>query len=504
MTPGSADIYVSYARKDEPSRRLIDKLRQAAASSGNSLCRQSLTGELEEVTANIRLDEEDLRYGESILGFMDKVAESEHLILLISDAYLRSPYCLYECVSAFNAIENRYWPSVVFIANDLDEDEAILYFDEKGLPHLSVDALEKHWQCAFQGLDGDDPARRWYQKNKRMARELEAWLIGRRWANNPVNLLTVWKGGSMVGQDEQEGLDAYLSRALNPIPNAHRCPSTDKLRDQSITAIVRLLKDNRELVEALDLGATSGNDGLRRKFVEEMLDDNPAIFIAEKLAGVFDWTTDTAKLNHLRKAADRLFGELVKYGVQIDTVHHQLQRMNQTAQAHAPISVSSECVLPEMADAFFRNRPAAYREVSEADGVGYVGKREFSISKDNILESGEVAQDAVEALSQSFLVQAAGLFYVREDGRPRQKPGPKLLRQSMVRKMQEADDFVIRITGEDEAEARVLTKKLKTNSVLRDVPIYIATGEQDHVIETSGDWYDAIFSYYEARDQNGN
>ncbi len=168
------------------------------------------------------------------------------------------------------------------------------------------------------------------------------------------------------------------------------------------------------------------------------------------------------------------------------------------------MSVSSECVLPEMADAFFRNRPAVYREIVENDEIGYIGRREFPISDKNILESREVAQDAAEARSQSFIVQAADLFYVRDDGRPTKKPGPKLLRQSMEKKIKNSNDFIIRITGIDEADARALTQKLKANSVLNDVPIYFSIGRQDDVIETSADWYDAVFQYYEARDRNGN
>ena len=273
MSLGSADIYVSYARKDEPSRNLIDKLRQAAESSGRKLFRQSSDGGLEEVTANIRLDEECLHYGESILGFMDEVATARHLILIISDAYLRSPYCMYECVSAFNAIENRYWPAVVFIANELDEEEAILYFDDEGLPNIFTKNMEDYWRRQLKKLEKDDPACSWHQKNMRMAKELEAWLIGRRWAGSPDRLLPVWKKGSMDGEKEQKKLSEYLDRALSPVENAYPCPSTDKLRDRSIAKIVQLLNDNLELEKALCSGVILGNDGLRRQEVERWLDD---------------------------------------------------------------------------------------------------------------------------------------------------------------------------------------------------------------------------------------
>ena len=444
MTLGSAGIYVSYARKDESSRNLIKKLRQTAESSGRKLFRQSSDGGLEEVTADIRVDEECLHYGESILGFMDEVATARHLILLISDAYLRSPYCMYECVSAFNAIENRYWPAVVFIENGLDEEEAILHFDDKGLPNISTGNMADYWRQQLMKLEKDDPACIWCQKNKRMANELEAWLIGRRWASNPERRLPVWREESMTDKEERNACNDHLDRALNPVVNAYPCPSTDKLRDCSIAEIVRLLNDNPELEKALCSGVILGNDGLRRQEVERWLDD-PTNFIIEELTTVFNPKLGAEKLNHLRESADKLFGELVKYGVQIETVHYQLQQMNQTPHAHAPVSVSSECVLPEMADAFFRNRPAVYREVVENGEIGYLGRREFPISDKNILESSEAAQDAAEERSQSFLIQATDLFYVRDDGRPTKKPGPKLLRQSMQRKVKESKDFIIRI-----------------------------------------------------------
>jgi len=73
-------VYVSYARKDEEQSRLVDKLGVACDAGSVKLLR----------------DKNEIRYGESISAFMDRLAAAEHIVVVLSDRYLRSRYCLYE------------------------------------------------------------------------------------------------------------------------------------------------------------------------------------------------------------------------------------------------------------------------------------------------------------------------------------------------------------------------------------------------------------------------
>lgn len=73
-------VYVSYAWKEEEQNRLVDKLDEACTARGIELVR----------------DTGHIRYGESIRAFMDKLAQAEHIVLVLSDAYFRSEYCMFE------------------------------------------------------------------------------------------------------------------------------------------------------------------------------------------------------------------------------------------------------------------------------------------------------------------------------------------------------------------------------------------------------------------------
>jgi hypothetical protein len=73
-------VYVSYAWKEEEQNRLVDKLEQACAARG----------------IDLRYDKKAMRYGDSIRQFMDEIGTAEHVVLLLSEAYLKSRYCMDE------------------------------------------------------------------------------------------------------------------------------------------------------------------------------------------------------------------------------------------------------------------------------------------------------------------------------------------------------------------------------------------------------------------------
>lgn len=73
-------VYVSYAWREEEQNRLVDRLGEACRARGIELVR----------------DTEHIGYGQSIRAFMDKLAQAEHIVLVLSDAYFRSDYCMYE------------------------------------------------------------------------------------------------------------------------------------------------------------------------------------------------------------------------------------------------------------------------------------------------------------------------------------------------------------------------------------------------------------------------
>ncbi len=73
-------VYVSYAWKEEEQNRLVDKLGEACAARGIEL----------------RRDKTSIAYGDSIRRFMDEIGTGGHVVLVLSDAYFKSEYCMYE------------------------------------------------------------------------------------------------------------------------------------------------------------------------------------------------------------------------------------------------------------------------------------------------------------------------------------------------------------------------------------------------------------------------
>jgi internalin A len=80
------EIFVSYAWGDESSddarkrTEIVDRLCEVLDKDGWKLIR----------------DKTDMRPGELISGFMKRIGLADHVIVVLSDKYLRSPYCMTE------------------------------------------------------------------------------------------------------------------------------------------------------------------------------------------------------------------------------------------------------------------------------------------------------------------------------------------------------------------------------------------------------------------------
>lgn len=73
-------VYVSYAWKEEAQKPLVEKLDQACMARGIELC----------------YDKKKLGYGDSIRQFMNQIGAAGHIVLVLSEAYFKSDYCMYE------------------------------------------------------------------------------------------------------------------------------------------------------------------------------------------------------------------------------------------------------------------------------------------------------------------------------------------------------------------------------------------------------------------------
>lgn len=83
---------------------------------------------------NLKLDEVEIEYTESISNYMDDVRDSDYVIMLISDSYLRSPNCMYEVgqLGNENTVRKRVLPVMI---NNISFSRI-----DKRLPYID------HWQ----------------------------------------------------------------------------------------------------------------------------------------------------------------------------------------------------------------------------------------------------------------------------------------------------------------------------------------------------------------------
>ncbi len=79
VTPTSRRVYVSYAWREDSSR-VVDGLCTALAADGWEVVR----------------DREAMRPGDRISAFMNQIARADRIVVVLSEKYLRSPYCMRE------------------------------------------------------------------------------------------------------------------------------------------------------------------------------------------------------------------------------------------------------------------------------------------------------------------------------------------------------------------------------------------------------------------------
>ena len=120
-TKTSNQIYVSYAWEVEEQNNIVDKLEQACEDRGLTLLR----------------DKNELDYKGSIRKYMDKLAVGDVIILVLSEAYFKSSYCMYELCSAHQRkiFRKSIFPIVVHgtpLHKPVDRVKYLKYWEDEG------------------------------------------------------------------------------------------------------------------------------------------------------------------------------------------------------------------------------------------------------------------------------------------------------------------------------------------------------------------------------------
>ncbi len=97
---------------------------------------QAILKKCEQEGINVILDKKDLGYRESIRSFMENLGQADAIIVVVSQKYLHSEYCMFELLQIYENknIMERIFPVVldeVNIAKSTDRLELVKYWEEQ-------------------------------------------------------------------------------------------------------------------------------------------------------------------------------------------------------------------------------------------------------------------------------------------------------------------------------------------------------------------------------------
>ncbi len=125
-------VYASYAWKVEEQTKILDKLEAACSSHAIRILR----------------DKNEIGYRESIQAYMNKLVAGDAIILVLSDAYFKSQYCMYELCEIYEHEDflKRIYPIVTAGTRFHKAEERLPYsafWDEKK-KKLEKDTKDNH------------------------------------------------------------------------------------------------------------------------------------------------------------------------------------------------------------------------------------------------------------------------------------------------------------------------------------------------------------------------
>ena len=79
----ASSVYVSYNWSAEVDSQIVEKLKAAWQTRGIDLVK-------------LRIDQQAINYGDSVRAFMNELTQADSVIMVLSEAYFKSPNCMYE------------------------------------------------------------------------------------------------------------------------------------------------------------------------------------------------------------------------------------------------------------------------------------------------------------------------------------------------------------------------------------------------------------------------
>lgn len=343
-------VYVSYCWPVEKEKLIVDRLEQACQKRGIALKR----------------DRNEINYKDSIRDYMDKLAAAGAVILVLSEQYFKSPYCMYELRKIYNNknFHKRVFPIIL--------QDTPLYDPEDRLPYLAY--WENKGKRLVKGLDELD---RTYTKNLNKA--LDDYADFRRLMDE---LLSILADMNTLTEDIHVGTDfeALLDRikpsqpqGKTAIPQRKREPDRD-FRQKIGVEIQQILNQRSNLQIALRAEITAigkGNPGnlvetLCQTELEAALDDmlRPA---TQKCLSVLD--VNSREYADTWEATKSVLSWLSLLSVSNDWVEQQ-ERRGSLSELSFEIVVNTPCGVEIVSSRYRQIPPKLYMQPDKCDVRG--------------------------------------------------------------------------------------------------------------------------------------
>jgi hypothetical protein len=335
-------VYASYAWKVEDQTRILDKLEAA--------CRPAI---------KLMRDKNELRYRESIRTYMDELAAGDAIVLVLSDAYFKSQYCMYELCEIYQRKDflRRVFPIVVKGTHFHKAKERI--------PYIS------HWEQEAAALDAELKSIRTGNMSSASLVEMKEYESFARMIDE---LLSVLGDMNALTQDIHVGSDfaALLEQMGKPSPpNPLSRPAGEgekeiqftqafsrqgsKPLDKLIVKRIQQLEEQLDLWQdklhefEMELGMAEGANA--RSSVKQRIKREITPAIAKitreysRLATQVEYEEAEAEpiVAELVDAIDGQRDQLVKYEpsiqVQLDSIRQELRDLNKSATAKLKVAL---------------------------------------------------------------------------------------------------------------------------------------------------------------------
>lgn len=137
----TAEIFISYSWGGE-SENIVNELDKAFMENGITLIR----------------DKRDLGFKGMITDFMNKIGKGKAVVTVVSDKYLKSPYCMYELLEIYRNLEfkDRIFPIVLGDANIFDPMKRLEYLGHWKMKKQELDTAIQNFGSDAITVIGDD------------------------------------------------------------------------------------------------------------------------------------------------------------------------------------------------------------------------------------------------------------------------------------------------------------------------------------------------------------